>query len=182
MDLFPCHAVALAQYTVYIYESLKAQPNHRGAGKHDPHPLSTRLHSYSMLCMPSMKPYRQSLLHTARQRRVRLQWESPLSFTVSPATLHATPLWHVSFGNISRSCCGLALVSTTSTEAVTIVSVRFVIGKINNTCSISIPGAMPIQCYKRQKCLRTNVFNCMSALFILICWNHSVKRTMWVLA
>lgn len=154
MDLFPCHAFAFAQYTVYIYESLKAQPNHRGAGKHDPHLLSARLRSYSSLYAPSTKPYRQSLLHTARRRGVWLQWESPLSFecTCSPPfhLQHSTPRPFGTsplgflLGTSQEAVADFALVSTTSTEAAASVSVRLITGKINDTCSIFIPGAMPI--------------------------------------
>lgn len=45
------------QPTVYIYESLKPQPNHRGAGKHDPI-FTVQFQSYLLSYVPHMQSYR----------------------------------------------------------------------------------------------------------------------------
>ena len=48
---------------VYISKSLKAQRNHRGAGKHDPRVLRAPLQSHLLLYMPCMKSNHRLFLH-----------------------------------------------------------------------------------------------------------------------
>lgn len=54
-------ARVLLRPTVYIYESLKSQPNHRGAGKPDPGAFTVRFQSYLLLCVPHTSPFSAEL-------------------------------------------------------------------------------------------------------------------------